>query len=362
MTVIHLWINRRSSVTSLLSTATDHDDGPLLHIRYHGGANTMPPMSRLLLIRTSSMGDLVHTLPAVTDLSRRFPALTIDWLAEESFADIARLHPAVSQVIPIALRRWRKALLSPATWKACRQVKEALRAERYDLALDSQGLLKSAVFGLLLKETPLAGYDRNSIREPLASLFYDKKYAVSRQHNAVDRNRLLFGKVFGYEPDLARCDFGVKTGSVPGWCPPRYAVLLTATSKDSKLWPEASWEALGGVLAARDGLRCVLPWGNEAELERAQRLASRIPDAVVAPREALDVAAAMLAHARLVVGVDTGLTHLANAVDVPLVAIYTDTDPARTGVVETARSRNIGGIGACPSVEAVLETLAECLA
>lgn len=322
----------------------------------------MPSMSRLLLIRTSSMGDLVHTLPAVTDLSQRFPSLAIDWLAEESFADIARLHPAVSQVITIALRRWRKALLVPVTWKEWRQMKETLRAQRYDLALDSQGLLKSALLGRLVRETPLAGYDRNSIREPLASLFYDKKYAVSRQHCAVDRNRLLFGKVFGYEPDLSRCDFGVKIGAVPAWCPPRHAVLLTATSKDSKLWPETSWEALGRTLATRDGLRCVLPWGNEAERARALRLASRIPDAVVAPREALDVAAALLAHAELVVGVDTGLTHLANAVNVPLVAIYTDTDPARTGVVETSRARNIGGIGECPSVGAVLDLLTECRA
>lgn len=322
----------------------------------------MPAMSRLLLIRTSSMGDLVHTLPAVTDLARRFPAMAIDWLVEESFADIARLHPAVAGVVPIAMRRWRKALFSTGTWRELRAVRTTLRSSHYDLVLDSQGLMKSVLFGKLVRDAPMAGYDRASIREPMASLFYDKRYSVSWERNAVDRNRLLFGQVFGYEPDLVQCDFGVRTGPAPDWCPARYAVLLTATSRDSKLWPEASWVALGSTLTARDGLQCVLPWGNAAEQQRAQRLAALIPGALVAPRERLDVAAALLAHAQAVVGVDTGLTHLANAVDVPLVAIYTDTDPLRTGVVETARSRNIGGIGQCPDVGAVLAVLAECRA
>ena len=170
-------------------------------------------MTRMLLIRTSSMGDLVHTLPALTDLAARFPALKIDWLAEEGFADIARLHPAVDKVIPLALRRWRKALWKTSTWREFACMRAELNAEHYDVVLDSQGLLKSAVLGKLVRDGPLVGYDARSIREPLASRLYHKTYAVSREQDAVSRNRLLFGQAFGYVPDLSRCDFGVRCGA-----------------------------------------------------------------------------------------------------------------------------------------------------
>lgn len=299
------------------------------------------------------MGDLVHTLPALTDLAARFPALKIDWLAEESFADIARLHPAVDKVIPLALRRWRKALWKTSTWREFACMRAELNAEHYDVVLDSQGLLKSAVLGKLVKGGPLVGYDARSIREPLASRLYHKTYAVSREQDAVSRNRLLFGQAFGYVPDLSRCDFGVRCGARLPWAPPAYAVLLTATSRASKEWPEAHWLELGRQLHTRYGLQAVLPWGAPHERERAERLAAALPDAVVAPRMRLTDCAALLGHAACVVGVDTGLTHLANAVDVPLVAIYTDTDPAKTGVVAGARAVNLGHAGACPSVDEV---------
>ncbi len=321
----------------------------------------MRTMSRLLLIRTSSMGDLVHTLPAVTDLSRRFPALAIDWLAEESFVDIAALHPAVDNVIPLAWRRWRRQLWSPATWRELGALRHTLRQTHYDLVLDSQGLLKSVLFARWVPDTPLAGYDRSSIREPLASLFYDKTYSVSRSLSAVTRNRLLFGQAFGYQPDLDQCDFGVPAPA-PGDLPTGQAVLLTATSRDSKLWPETHWMALADRLHAERGWPVMLPWGNPAERARAERIAAGRPFARVAPRLTLKQAAALLGNAVAVIGVDTGLTHLANALPVPLVAIYTDTDPQLTGVIPTPRARNLGGIGQCPDVDAVWQALQECMA
>lgn len=313
---------------------------------------------KVLLVRTSSMGDLIHTYPALTELVRHYPNCKLSWLAEEGFAEIAALHPAVHEVIPIAWRRWRKSLYKPATWRELAQLKRRLAGGGWDLVLDAQGLLKSAL-PAKWADAPLAGYDRHSIREPLASLLYDKTHAVSRQLAALERNRQLFGKVFGYVPEGTPL-FGIQAGARLAWLPAaEYAVLLHATSKASKEWPEPHWVALGQRLHAQ-GLFSVLPWGNAQEQQRAERLAAQIPQAMAAPRLRLSEAAALLGHAGAVVGVDTGLTHLANALDVPLVALYTDTDPAKTGVVEGARARNLGGVDACPGVDQVWDALQAC--
>ncbi|CUA83124.1 lipopolysaccharide heptosyltransferase I [Gulbenkiania indica] len=311
---------------------------------------------QLLIVRTSSMGDLIHTWPAVTDLAEHFPNVEISWLAEEGFADIARLHPAVRRVIPLAWRRWRRSLLSPATWREMRALKATLQGGRWDWVIDSQGLLKSAL-PARLAQGPLVGYDFGSIREPLASLLYDRRLTVPRTLNAIERNRRLFGQALGYNPEGAP-RFGIGAGERPPWLTEGgYAVFLHATSRPSKEWPEQAWIALGKTLAETEGWPVVLPWGNDTEKARAERLAQAMPAAVVAPRLSLPEAAGLIGHAAAVVGVDTGLTHLANALDVPLVALYTDTDPARTGVVETAWATNLGGIGACPTPEAVLDAL-----
>jgi len=302
------------------------------------------------------MGDLIHTWPALTDLARHQPDTRITWLAEEAFVDIPGLHPQVRATLPIAWRRWRKHMLSRETWQQMAALRRALQATRWDLVLDAQGLLKSALPGWLANG-PLVGYDRDSIREPLAARFYDEHVSVSRRLSAIERNRRLFAAVFGYEMS-GEPVFGIRAGNKPGWLPAgSYVVLLHATSRDSKLWPEPHWLALAAELAA-EGLYAVLPWGNATEQARAQRLAAAMPGAVVAPRMPLRDAAAMLAHAAAVVGVDTGLTHLANALDVPLVAIYTDTDPALTGVVSSPRAANIGQAGEIPAVAQVLSLLA----
>lgn len=315
-------------------------------------------MQNLLLLRTSSMGDLIHTFPALSDLARARPDMQVSWLAEEAFVDIPGLHPQVVRTIPIAWRRWRKQLLQRQTWREMGKLRQALAGQQWDLVLDAQGLLKSALPGKLANG-PLAGYDAASIREPLASRCYDRCYPVSRQLAAIERNRQLFAAALGYTlsgPPV----FGIRAGARLDWLPATpYWVLLHATSRDSKLWPEAHWVALAHQLQ-QQGLATVIPWGNATEQQRAQRLAAAIPGAVVAPRMRLRDAAAMLGHATAVVGVDTGLTHLANALDVPLVAIYTDTDPALTGVVATARAANIGAAGVIPPVDAVLDLLARC--
>ncbi|MDF0604732.1 lipopolysaccharide heptosyltransferase I [Neisseriaceae bacterium TC5R-5] len=315
----------------------------------------------LLIVRTSSMGDLIHTWPAISELKKHYPNFRISWLVEKSFADIASLHPAVDQVITMNWRRWRAQLWQLKTWREIASLRQHLKAVDWDVVLDSQGLLRSAFVASWTK-APLAGFDWRSVREPLASLFYHKRYRVDWNLSAVERNRSLFAQAFGYTV-ASSPQFGITAGECPVWLAQQpYAVLLHATSRAAKQWPETHWCLLAKRLFVEQGLTMVLPWGSEPEKHRAERLVAQMPAAVLAPKMSLREAAGLLAHAQAVIGVDTGLTHLANALNIPLVAIYTDTDPARTGVVPTPYARNLGNVASCPGVDEVMEALLLCQA
>lgn len=312
-------------------------------------------MPNILLVKTSSLGDVIHALPLVSDIRAHFPESPIDWVVEEPFAAIPALHPGVRKVLPVAIRRWRKNLRNPDTREEIRTATARLREERYDIVLDAQGLLKSALVARLAGGSR-AGMDWRSAREPLASLFYDYRVKVEKGLHAVERNRLLGARVLGYTLETP-ADYGIRAPALDlPWLPDGYyTVFLHATSRADKLWPEAHWVELGARFHAK-GLRAILPWGNEAEKARAERLAGQIPDAIAAPRLTLDEAAALLAGADVVIGVDTGLAHLAAALDVPVVALYCSTEPGLTGVHGGIRAVNLGGIGRIPSVAEVLTT------
>lgn len=320
---------------------------------------------RILLVKTSSLGDVIHNLPVATDLARRFPGVTLDWVVEESFTDLPRLHPAVRRVLPVAVRRWRKRLPAPATWREMRDFKAMLAEETYDAVLDTQGLLKS---GLIAAQARLApggrryGYSRDTAREGLASRFYDRGFAVPRELHAVERNRLLAAAAFDYRPAPA-VDYGIAAAALTAdWLPQRdYAVLLTATSRADKLWPEPDWQALGAALIAR-GLTCVLPGGTAAERRRAARLAGALGQAVAAPALGLAPMAGLLQGARLVVGVDTGLVHLAAALGRPTMGIFCASAPALTGVLAGGQAINLGGAHAPPAPAAVVAAALELVA
>jgi len=311
---------------------------------------------RIILVKTSSLGDVLHNLPVVTDIVRHVPGARIDWVVEENFATLPLLHPGVNRVIPVAVRRWRKSWWQARgeIWAVARELEKA----NYDLTLDTQGLLKSALI-THCTHTRRCGYDWNSAREPLACLFYDRMYAVAKNQHAVERNRQLAGKALGYIPQGAP-DYGIRAAELAlPWLPDvPYAVLLHATSRDDKLWDEANWIALGERLHQM-GMRAILPWGNEQEKTRSERLSAAIPNAICPPRIKLNEAAALLAKARAVVGVDTGLSHLAAALDVPTIGIYTATDPGLTGLYAGTRAINLGGKNSSPTVDEVLAALAQ---
>lgn len=314
-------------------------------------------MPDILLIKTSSLGDVLHNLPVVTDICKQFPDAKIDWVVEEGFAALPALHPKVRNIIPVAIRRWRKSWWSSRTemQTTCRK----LRDQHYDLTLDTQGLFKSALITRCANR-PRCGFDWQSAREPVASLFYERTFSVPKAQHAVERNRQLAGLALGYAP-LGAPDYGIHSPSLElPWFSQTspYVVLLHATSRDDKLWPETNWIALGKQLAS-DGFQLVLPWGNAKENARSERLAAAIPNAISPPKLNLVEAAALLGHAQAVIGVDTGLSHLAAALNVPTIGIYTATDPGLTGLHAGNRAINLGGKQASPSVDEVLQTLAK---
>jgi heptosyltransferase-1 len=302
---------------------------------------------RILLIKTSSLGDVVHNLPVVSDMIDRFPGAHIDWLIEESFAAIPRMHAGVARVIPVAMRRWRHALLRAETRVECRAFINHLRNTEYDAIVDTQGLFKSALLTCAARG-PRYGLDWSSSREPLR-LFYDRTFRVHWDQHAVERNRSLAAQALGYSLD-ARTNYAITAPrrTFPWLVSRRYAVLLHATSAERKLWPEHSWQELSRYLFAK-GMVAVLPWGNAAERARSERLAETTPNAIVPPMLALEEVAALLAQAQIVVGVDTGLAHLAAALHVPTIGIYRATDPAATGIYVGSGSANVGGAGQLPA-------------
>ncbi|MFI4976623.1 MAG: lipopolysaccharide heptosyltransferase I [Caulobacterales bacterium] len=309
-------------------------------------------MPSVLLVKTSSMGDVIHCLPTVTDMRRAVADLTVDWLVEENLAELPRLHPGVDRVIAVAMRRWRKSPVAAATLGEAIRFRRELRARRYDWVVDAQGLVRSAVL-CRLADGPSCGFDLRSIREPLASLLYDRVYAVSFQLHAIEHSRRLAALALGYELS-GPADYGLSApGPPPAWAPRSpFLVALHATSRASKQWDEANWIELARR-AAGQGLASVLPWGDEPERARAERIAAAAADCIVPPRVGLTDAAALLAAARVVVGLDTGLTHLATAVGAPTVALFTASPTMRNGTYSRGFHVDLGGEGQAPDIEAV---------
>ncbi len=311
-------------------------------------------MKRILIVKTSSLGDVVHNLPVASDVRRHFPDASIDWVVEELYAPLVALHAAVQRVIPVALRRWRRRPLGRTTWKEIGEFRRLSQAERYDAVIDTQGLLKSALIARAAKGRH-HGFDAGSAREPFAARFYDVTHHVARSQHAVQRNRALAALALSYRVEEP-ADYGLVVPGPIAHPARRYAVLLHGSSSRDKLWDETAWVELGRGLAAR-GIAGVLPWGNDEERRRSERLALDLDHAEVPPLEPLDRLAVLLGAAAAVVGVDTGLTHLAAALGRPVAAIYCGTDPRLTGVYGSPRARNLGGPGANPSPQEVLRAL-----
>ena len=309
---------------------------------------------RILLVKTSSLGDVIHNLPVVSDLRLSFPDAQIDWCVEEAFVDLPRLHPEVSDIIPVALRRWRKSLAQPATWHEIGSFRKHIGRTAYDAILDTQGLLKSALIARQAKGRRY-GYAAEVTREPLAARFYDETFLIPRNVHAVERNRWLSAAAFDYPVDLP-LNYGISPPEVDlSWLAgQRHAVLFTATSRDDKLWDETNWIVVAQSLTDHD-LTPVFPSGSAPERQRAERIVAKVPGSSVAPAMSLRQLSGLIGSARLAIGVDTGLVHLATALRVPTIALYISTDPALTGVYGSGFFRNLGAPGRAPTAAEVLK-------
>jgi len=316
--------------------------------------------SSVLVVRPSSLGDIVYALAVVSDIRRAHPDLAVDWVAEPGFAPLIALCPDVGRVIPFGLRRWRRAPFTAATWRDVDAFRDALRKTRYAAILDLQEQVKGALIARAARGVR-HGFDRSSIREPLATLFDDIHHRVSRDLHFVTRCRKLAGAALDYPTDAPpRWNLHVPSPR-PGTPDGPYVVVLHATSRDDKLWPEAHWRAVMNACGDA-GFAIVLPWGSAAEEARSRRLAEGNAKAVLPAWLSLPDVATLLANATLAIGVDTGFTHLAAALGTPTVALFTVTDPRRHGVEITGNhGRDVGDVGVVPSVDDVLSAAGDRL-
>jgi heptosyltransferase-1 len=319
-------------------------------------------VNAIIVVRPSSLGDVVHALALVADVRAHRPDLAVDWVAEVGFVPLVELHPGIRRVIPVALRRWRRHLLAAATWSELASFRRELRRERYAAVLDLQEQIKGALIARIARGVR-HGPDRASIREPIATLAHDVHHAIDPNQHLIDRCRQLAAAALGY-----RIEGPPRFGLVPPQAPSGsaqlrpYVVLVHGTSRADKRWADEHWRRLIARFAAA-GLAIVLPWGSAEELARSEALAAGIPDAQVPPppRLTLPALAGLLARAELVVGVDTGLVHLAAALGTPTIALFVTTDPLLCGVGPAGRhARDLGGVGSMPTPDAV-EQAAEAL-
>jgi heptosyltransferase-1 len=286
---------------------------------------------KVLLVKTSSMGDLVHTLPAVTDLVRCLPRAEVTWIVEEGLANIPGWHPGVARVIPLPLRRWRRE--GPlAAFRKTMGLAKGLRNEGFDAVVDAQGLIRSAWLSAAVSRGASFGFAWGSAREPLASLLYGTRIPVPRASHALERTRTLLAGALGYDPPEPAPDFGLVNlfgTNRPG----EGLVFIMGASWSSKLWPVERWRALAEKANAA-GLGVTVVWGTEGERERAEVVrAGRTGVTVPETREGIEGVAELLSRARGVVGLDTGFTHIAAALGTPTVGIFGPTSPERVGLV-----------------------------
>jgi len=287
---------------------------------------------RVLLVKMSSMGDIFHTFPAISDLKAHQPDIIIDWVVEEGFKEIVDWHPAINKVIPISLRRWMKEF-NVSAWKEFKAWRKALQLENYDLVIDAQGLLKSALVARSAKSADgIVGFNNKSAREPIASLFYKHAHSVDKNQHAVERTRQLFGHIFGYTPQPA-LNFGINQNFAHIVKNPRKLMFIIGTSWVTKLWSTFHWQRLTAI-AIEEGYDVEIMWGSAEEKSIADSIIAACPKATrPLGRMSITAIAEKLVEAAGVIGLDTGFSHLAGALETPTIALYGATSPVKVGLI-----------------------------
>lgn len=284
---------------------------------------------RLLLIKTSSLGDIIHTFPALTDAMHHISNLQVDWVVEEPFRQIPLLHPTVHRVIPVAIRKWRKELLTPQTWNEIAASVQTLREEKYDLIIDAQGLFKSSILSFLAKG-PRYGYNWASAREPIASLVNHHKMDVSWNLTALDRNRFLFAQILGYSAPKTPTNAGLTLSAGKK----QNAILfLPGASWSTKKWPVEYWLQLA-ILLREKNFTVTIPWSTDEELQEALCIQAAGNHVTVLPRMDLGTLAQHIQEHIATVAVDSGLGYLSAAFHIPTIILWGPTTPKKIGTFD----------------------------
>jgi heptosyltransferase-1 len=339
---------------------------------------------KILLVKLSSLGDVLHNLPIVWDLRKRLPHAQIDWIVEEAYVHLleplktTETFKGIDRIIPVAFRRWRKNLFSISVWRDFFAMRSLLQATSYDVVLETQGLLKSAFVCVLAKKSNnavvagLGNATEYSGYEPLARMFYTESVHVPLKCHAIDRSRWVMCSAFDWplinrndEPprfypqafveQLSTLVFeGLKKTEQGDPIP--YLVCFHSTARAAKRWPNEHWVELGEELS-RQGYQLVFPWGSEAEMKVSALIASQIPGAIVPRAFSIEEAYSLVAHAALTIGVDTGLTHLSAVLGKPTVEIYCDSPRWKTEGYWSPAIANLGNMKKPPLVYEVLEAV-----
>ena len=309
---------------------------------------------KVLIVKTSSMGDIIHALPALTDAVKAIPNIKFDWVLEEGFVEVPSWHNAVDEIIPVAIRRWRKHPIQAIKSGEIKRFRQRLQSKKYDLVIDAQASYKSAIVTYFALG-PRCGLDWRSSREPFVQLSYDKTFYVNRKQHAIKILRQLFAQALNYPFIDDQPDYGIDPKYLvqpPVDLPKQYVVFIHATNWVTKCWPEAYWYELANKVAAA-GYPILLPWGAPHEYERAQRIAASCPSAIVLPKLKLAEIATILAHAKAAVCVDTGLGHLTAALNTPAVTLYGPTNPALIGATGLSQKHMVAQFPCAPCKQKV---------
>lgn len=281
---------------------------------------------KVLIIKMSSMGDITHSFPALTDAGNAIKNIRFDWVVENAFKELPKWHPLVDKVIPVALRQWRKRPIASLYNHELLNAFKEIRKEKYDLIIDAQGLLKSRIVSLLGRGKR-CGYDKSSARESWFTMAYHKKFTISKNKHAIYRTRELFANSLNYPIPTTMPDYGLTPR-----CTERgeYLLFFPNTTWVNKHWPEIYWKKLiEQVTEANHKIQ--IPWGTPQEEERAKRLANNNPLVTVLPRLSINAVTEIIAKAKAIVSLDTGFTHIAAAYGVPSVSLWGPTDPLLAG-------------------------------
>ena len=315
-------------------------------------------MKRVLIVKITSLGDIVQALPVVADIKRAFPGVQVDWASDEAFAEVVQWSASVDRVLCAPLRRFKKARRW-ADFKAIAASIVELRAYRYDFIVDIHGVYKSAIIAFLARSSRRIGYQNQDLGERGAAFAYTGRFGPRPKCDAWHGMRISTGEALGYEvegppvynlrlPEPAKRLFGGETAPV--------AALFHATSKDDKKWPLAHWAAVGRELGQR-GFKVVLPWGSEGERAEAEQIAAQVPGSTVLPKLSVTGIAQMIDTCALVVGTDTGFVHLAHALQKRTVMIFVSTSPVHCGIGAPFRSISIGDGLSVPPISAAIEAI-----